>query len=299
MGQVEGGMNGTGPRPGAARPVRRSLIAALAVFVGVGACSPGLHASGRPLAERAEALQPHFKVRLPDGAHGPVPAALFFSGCGGVRQVQSDYAEAANEAGFAAVIVDSHGARGIGRTAARLQVCTALRLWGQARAADVFAAIALARADARLDADRLYLVGWSHGGWTILDALSYVADGETPPGLEALPTAPLSGVAGALVIYPYCGPITRIDEAALPDSPPVFAILAQNDSIASPEACEAILAREKAAGAPVEWVLRPGLTHAFDAPDQPPDPRMEFDPKAAAEARALFVERMRARVGAP
>ena len=269
------------------------------VMGGVAGCASGAFTPERSLSRHADRLAPHVEIILPETATGAVPAALLFSGCGGVRQVQSDYAQAAADAGYAAMIVDSHALRGIGRTAARLQVCTALRLWGQARAADVFAAIELARRDPRLDAERLYLVGWSHGGWTLLDALSFAADGETPPGLSALPAEPLAGVAEALAIYPYCGVLSRAEDAGLAGSAPVFALLAEDDLVVSPQRCADVLEDAQSNGAAVDWMVKPGVTHAFDAPDQAPDPRMEYDPQAASEARALFVERMEERAGAP
>ena len=98
----------------------------------------------RPLDEAADALAPHVSVTWPE-ADEPVPAVLMFSGCGGVRQVQDDYAQVIAEAGAAAVVVDSHAARSIPSALARPLVCTAALMRGQGRAADVFAAVELAR----------------------------------------------------------------------------------------------------------------------------------------------------------
>ena len=118
-----------------------ALFLAVILFAGVMANATEAGISQRPVEAQADFLAPHVEIRLADGAEGPVPAALMFHGCGGVRQVQADYADALNEAGFAAIIVDSNGARGIGRIGAMTQVCGGFRLWGQERAADVFAAV--------------------------------------------------------------------------------------------------------------------------------------------------------------
>ncbi|TGY89094.1 hypothetical protein E5163_08170 [Marinicauda algicola] len=247
-------------------------------------------ARGDGLAGRIARLQPHVDIQLPEGADGPAASVLLFSGCGGVQQVQQDYADAAKAEGVAAVIVDSHAARGIGRLAARLTVCTALRLRGQERAGDVLAALEIVRADERLDPDRVALAGWSHGGWTLLDAASYVATSTPPPGFETLPQGALSGVAGMLLIYPYCGGIIRADSHPMPGDLAIRAWLVERDAVADPDDCKGLFEAWDAGGARIRWTLYPGLTHAFDAPDQPWDPRMEYDAQAARDAHARFRE---------
>ncbi len=263
------------------------------------AAGSGAYLRDMPLSSAVERLRPHVEVRLPTDAAGPVPAVLLLSGCGGLRQVQADYAEALNAAGLAAVVVDSFALRGIGRNGARLTVCTGARMWGQVRAADLFAALEIVRADPRLDAERLALVGWSHGGWTILDALSFAAEAAPPPGLEALPEAPLRGVRASLLVYPYCGAPVRARERPLPPGTPVTALLVSEDLIAPAEDCQALLEARRREGAAADYVLREGLTHAFDAPDQPPDPRMRYDAEAAAASRAWSVQRLKAAFAAP
>jgi len=236
-------------------------------------------ASGAPAQTDIAA---HSTLRLPDGTEGPVPAEIFLSGCGGVREVQDVYAREANAQGWAALIVDSHAARGIGPTGSRLLVCTGLSMRGQDRAADVFAALELLRADPRIDAQRLALTGWSHGGWTVLDAMASAQAGEQG-------AAPFEGVREAFLIYPYCGPVIRARRDPIGASFPVESILAGRDAIADHRACERLFERQRASGA----VIRPSVllseaTHAFDAEDQPWDPRMRYDAVQAAEAHALF-----------
>ncbi|GGE47989.1 dienelactone hydrolase [Marinicauda pacifica] len=257
------------------------------------ACLAGLLASAlmrapESGAERAGWLEPHIEFYWPEEGEEPVPAVILFSGCGGVRQQQSEYADAANRAGVAALVVDSHAARGIGRLAGRLLVCTGLRMRGQARAGDVFSALQIARNDPRIDGERIALAGWSHGGWTLLDALSYARDAAAPPGLERLPAVPLEGVRGVLLVYPYCGWIIRADREPIVADIPVTAWLVEKDRIANPNACAQVFERQGQHGAAIDWTLYEGLTHAFDAPDQPFDPRMEYDEDATRQAHARF-----------
>jgi len=249
----------------------------------------GLAALALSACVQAQAdISAHSTLRLPEGADGPVPAVILLSGCGGVRDVQDVYAREANGEGWAALIVDSHSARGIGPAGSRLLVCTGLSMRGQDRAADVFAALELLRADPRIDAQRLALTGWSHGGWTVLDAMASAEAGEQG-------SAPFEGVRGAFLLYPYCGAIIRARRDPVGAPFPVESILAGRDAVADHRACERLFERQRASGALIRpAVLLGEATHAFDAEDQPWDPRMRYDADQAAEAHARFRRFLRA-----
>ncbi|XBQ17520.1 MAG: dienelactone hydrolase family protein [Oceanicaulis sp.] len=228
----------------------------------------------------AQDIPAHTEIRLPEGADGPVPAAVMISGCGGVQAVQDTYAETALENGWAAVIVDSHAARGIGRAGALSFVCTGLSLRGQERAADVFAALDLVAANDRLDETEVVLIGWSHGGWTILDAMAEAAK----PGSER----EFAGVQSAFLLYPYCGGIIAADRDPIGDPFPVTMLLAGRDVIAPPGDCRKLAERRSAEGSRIDIVEEPGLTHAFDSDTHRFDPRMAYDPEGEARALARF-----------
>lgn len=236
---------------------------------------------------RADDLADHVSVQMPGSAEGPVPAVLLLAGCGGVRQLQHDYADVANEAGWAAVIVESFEARGIGRLGARLTVCTALRLRGAERAGDIFTALDIVRDDPRLDPDRLALAGWSHGGWTILDAMAMAEAGEAPA---------LTGVQEAFLVYPYCGFLTRAGSRPIGDIPVTMTVVGR-DRVVSEAACRRLADARRAEGARIDWVYEPELTHAFDAPDQAADPRMRYDADGTARSHDRFAEALAAAEG--
>jgi dienelactone hydrolase len=244
----------------------------------------------RTLSEQIDLIEPHTQIRVPGDATDPVGALLMFHGCGGLKNVQDGYAEAALEAGYAVVIVDSLAARGIGRFGAMSQVCTAMRLWGQERSADVFAAVQIAASDARIDADRLALAGWSHGGWTMIDALAASGQNQTPEALLGDMTPLAEQVRAAILIYPYCGFPVGSDGSDLDPDIPVFAILAENDLVAPNRDCRATLTRARDAGVSVEFAVWDGLTHAFDKPGPSADPRMEYNPDAAQRAYIRVVD---------
>lgn len=243
-----------------------------------------------PVALAAKSVRPadlegHLILTLPPGAEGPVPAVLMFPGCGGVQPLQEVYGQAAHQAGWAAITVDSHGARGINRLGARLLVCTALRMRGGERAGDVFAALDLARADPRLDADRMAVIGWSHGGWAILDAMAIAAEGSGPETGEGL-----HGVEAAILLYPYCGFLSRADTGSIGTDIPVTMTVVGRDRVVSAQACRELAADRRAEGAAITLIEEPELTHAFDAEVQAADPRMRYDAEGAARALDHFVE---------
>ncbi len=250
----------------------------------------GLFIPQRSLAEQVDMLRPGVEIILPEAADRPVPAILFFHGCGGQRPMHRAHAQAMAEAGFATVMVDSFGPRGIGRLGAMFQVCSAQRLWGQERAADVLAALDIVRETDGIDPERLVLAGWSHGGWTLLDAMSFVSDGNAPPALKAV-DADFDGVVRIVAIYPYCGFPARASGRIGAGLPPVDMILAGRDRVAPHGDCVRLAEQAADSGAEIDYAIWSGVTHAFDDMDAPAlDPRMDYDAGAAARLRARLIE---------
>lgn len=270
------------------------FLAAFGVFAAAAAQSlSGLFVPQRSLEDQIELIRPGITVFLPETIEAAVPAAIFFHGCGGRRPMHFDHAEALRDAGFGVLVVDSFEPRGIGRLEAMTQVCTATRLMGQERAADVFAAIEIARETHGIDANRLVLVGWSHGGWTLLDALSFVSEGRGPSALEG-ETVSLAGVARVVPVYPYCGFPSRAAGRLGPGMPPVEMILSGRDMVAPKSDCVALAEEAAASGADMEYEVWEGLTHAFDDTDAPAiDFRMQYNAEAAARLRARLIETLR------
>ena len=66
--------------------------------------------------ERIALLKDHIEIITPQG-EGPFPVVMQLHGCAGIRvPFQHQWAELANEAGYAAMIVDSNGARDMDST---------------------------------------------------------------------------------------------------------------------------------------------------------------------------------------
>lgn len=189
-------------------------------------------------------------------------------GCGGKKPFQTTWAEVARGAGAAVIVVDSHTPRRISQMGAYTSVCTGLRLPGRERAGDLFAAIAWARGQSWADPSRIAAAGWSHGGWTISDALSFRTPAEMAraTGVADLPEEPLAGLAALFLVYPYLGPLA-LHGRPWRLAPRVTAILCGRDLIAGGAWPRRVLAQAAARGAEVEIVPFETATHAFDEPE--------------------------------
>ena len=183
------------------------------------------------LARAKARLAPHLRLFTPAG-EGPFATVLVFHGCSGQRQTLLD---SVNDwllpAGYAALFVDSHAARGIDDWR---PVCAGKQLWGNQRALDVYAAIELAAQLPRVDGQRLALLGFSHGGWSILDALAY--GGEAGHGFSAPGRQGLQRIKAAILYYPYCGFPAQLRRHMNPQ-PPQLMLLAGKDHITDHQQC--------------------------------------------------------------
>ncbi|MEE2565325.1 dienelactone hydrolase family protein [Hyphobacterium marinum] len=224
----------------------------------------------------ARRLKPHTAIYAPPGP-GPFPAVILLHGCGGPRGVTEAYGRRCAEAGFIAFAPDSLALRGIGYREAVSKVCTGACLRAGERAGDVFAALEIARVDRRVDQTRIALAGWSHGAWTILDALTWAAERRPPPSLQRLPKAGVSGVKGVYAFYPYSGFLARSRGHDWPAGIRVEALLVPGDTVCDDADSVKMLEARRAAGSDTAWDWMEGATHGFDEPDHLPGSGLTFD----------------------
>jgi len=237
--------------------------------------------------QRIDALMRFADVVKPDGP-GPFPVVIQLHGCGGKKPFQQTWAQVARDAGYAAVVLDSFGHRGISRLAAYATVCTATRLWGRERAGDLFAALEWTRRQPWADPQRLVAAGWSHGGWTVLDALALHpgADMAQATKLQGLPEEPLAGVRGAFLVYPYCGAGSIARRRGLRFDARPLAVLGSRDLIVGTTGLRATLAALPApTPVSIDWLE--GATHAFDEPGGN-DFRTRYNPPMVAQAHEAY-----------
>lgn len=235
------------------------------------------------LSERWARLEPHTTVVGPDDDR-PRPAALLFHGCGGLRGHLPKYAEVARAAGWRAFIVDSYGPRGWSREFAMATVCTGLLLRGAERAGDILATLHGVSQRPDVDASKVLLGGWSHGGWGIMEAMS--ADRSRPALGVADPGAvPLDGVIATYLAYPYVGVAAFNRMRPWRHCPRTLAVIARSDHLTTVRNAERIHDMVRKCGVEVETWIADG-THSFDEPMTAPP--MRYHPELSDEALRRF-----------
>ncbi|MEM7123415.1 MAG: dienelactone hydrolase family protein [Pseudomonadota bacterium] len=176
----------------------------------------------------------------------PWPAVILLHSASGPGSQDWFYAELLRDAGYAAFVVDSFGARGVTRTVDDQTLVTEASIL-----ADAFAARRALAADPRIDGDSIALVGFSKGGIAAL----YGA-------LETIRAA-YGGdrFAAHAAFYPWCGlrPLDTTTTGA-----PVLIQMGDNDNVTPAVLCRDLVA--SMAGEPVDLVIYPGARHAFDHP---------------------------------
>lgn len=194
-------------------------------------------------------------------------------GCNGVSQNTHVWARRLASWGYAALFIDSFSSRGL------TQVCDGSRaLPGPERAKDVFAAAAYLRSRSDIDAGRIAVLGYSHGGWTALNA-------STEKNIEQAGVPPFRAV---VALYPFC-PI----RVAPPLASDIQILIGDADDWAKASNCKTFVDKyaEDAPHRPA-LVIYPGAHHSFDA-NRPErvyfGHELAYDPKATADA----VERTR------
>lgn len=251
------------------------------------------------LEARIAALAPGLEIYRPEGP-GPFPVVIQLHGCGGKKALQGRWGRAAREAGWVAIVVDSYRHRKISPFEAYSTVCTGMRLWGRERAGDLFAAMEWVRWQSWAMADRIVVAGWSHGGWTAMDAMTMTPgeEIEAATGLSGIGPDPLGGLVGAFLVYPYAGPgsLARVKGLQVDVSP--LAIVGARDVIVGGRSLAKALAGIETPGKPIEVAVFENATHAFDE-EEARDLRTRYDPVLTARAQDLYRGYLKARTASP
>ncbi|MEM1360530.1 MAG: dienelactone hydrolase [Pseudomonadota bacterium] len=235
----------------------------------------------------SDKLSPHYRAILPEEGTGPFPTALLASGCDGPKDNMDTWAEALNEIGWAALVVDSHTPRGFDREPLWRLVCTGAVLSGGERAGDLAVALADAREMEFVDPERLALIGASHGGWAVLDLLALADRPRRPENLRRWPTSPnrdpLAGVVALAAIYPYCGAASRVAHWGWKRELPVCFALVEDDSIVDSEDCAEIASWQKTIGSPITVERFSAVSHGFDQMEKSTFSQLSYDEDATSK----------------
>jgi dienelactone hydrolase len=223
------------------------------------------------------------KLYRPPG-DGPFPAVVLMHGCAGMgagTTGMENVASLLRDSGYVALIVNSFS-----WPWRRVHsVCddpstppTSLE-----RAEDAFAAKRYLSSLAFVDASRIGLVGWSHGGTTALMAWGQDPRVAAQVGRENLA---VSGTFAAVAAYyPYCGDLNPRKASA-----PVLILIGERDTWCPAIECQTLMTVATRLGRDPSITIYPSATHAFDSVDGGKSiefngARLTPDPAASRDSR--------------
>jgi dienelactone hydrolase len=217
------------------------LLVACAMSGGTGGRIPFQSiAGGRGPAEGLDGT-----LKLPPGS-GRFPVVIVLHGCGGLGKGQTLWADRLNDWGYAALVLDSLGPRGV------RSVCAPSAqplVTPTDRAADVISAALWLRTQPGIDPDRIGVLGDSHGGSTAAWVTQSVYERQYPGLLKAS--------------VDYYGACRRPETHG---TVPLLALAGEADTWGMPaQTCQAF-ARTMRADQPFEVHTYPGVVHAFENP---------------------------------
>lgn len=205
----------------------------------------------------------------PDG-DGPFPALVCLHGCGGISGRDNRWVKRLSDWGYAVLQVDSFGPRD------RSSICTDGKLIPpEIRAQDAHDAKAFLAGFPFINRDRMGVMGWSHGGWTVLYAIS--------------PKIPIQGKGdpfrAAVAFYPYCDlPLSKLDS-------PLLILIGDYDDWSPVRLCSQMIAFRRPSDR-ITLKVYPKAYHDFDSEgadmyvkgSRDRRHRLLYDPSAAADA---------------
>ncbi len=203
-----------------------------------------------PMALKEAAVKLTGELRFPEGA-GPFPAVIMAHGCAGNGYAEVTWAPILRQWGYATFILDSFGGRGIA------SICdNVARLFPVQRVPDVYGALRVLATHPKVKADRIALMGFSHGGiLTDSAATAWARDTFAPEGSPHF--------RAFFPFYPYCNADVP-EYAAI--SAPVRVHTGALDDWTPAKPCQDWVERLKANGFDASITIYPGAHHAFDDP---------------------------------
>lgn len=232
-----------------------------------------LQKRGQTIAERAS-LEITAELYRPPG-RGPFPAVVLLHPCSGRLAAGVEQADGARyrALGYALLVIDSLGSRGIedGCSGAGQSVEVVMDAYG---ALNYLASLPF------IDAERIALVGYSHGATVALSAVGF-------DGVERLFDRRFQA---AIAYYPFCaGQSPEV-------SAPTLVLIGDDDEWISVRDCRALATRHKGLGADLRLIVYPGARHAFNLDLEPRryfGYRLEFDAAASNAAWSESVSLLR------
>jgi dienelactone hydrolase len=162
-------------------------------------------------------------------------------------------------------------------------------LGGLKRSADIFAMMTWLEKQDWADANRVFLAGWSHGAWSIMDGYAVGVNAARATGVsDADPVKLRQRVKGALLVYPYAGYPSLTSARGWGNwGPRVWSVLGGKDQVVGHKLPAKALDRLTRDGLAVDRVFYDDATHAFDD-NKANDPRARYRPDLFQEVRGYF-----------
>ena len=185
---------------------------------------------------------------FPRGA-GPFPAVVLAHGCSGIGPHVKEWASLLRDSGYATFVLDSFHGRGL------REVCSsALTLIGTQRIPDAYGALRLLATHPRIDAGRVALMGFSHGGILTLGASTQWAK-------ETYAPAGRPSFRAFLPFYPYCNTVYPGRERI---AAPLRIHTGELDDWTPSAPCARLVDAMRASGHDATIDIYPRSHHAFD-----------------------------------
>lgn len=238
-------------------------VASAAIFcvamLCLAAARPAGAAEGERVRIQGEDVMLNGMLFRPRGP-GPFPAVVALHGCGGLWDRvgnlsvrHADWAGKLVDAGFAVLVPDSFGSRGLGSQCGvkdgtvrpsreRVGDALAARLWLQARADIKTGAISL--------------MGWASGGATVLAAIR----------TDRKPADTAPDFARAIAFYPGCR--LQAESTSFESRLPALLLVGEADDWTPVAPCDRLVKAAKGRGEPMDMVVYPGALHDFDHPSR-------------------------------
>jgi len=227
--------------------IRLLFIFGLMVLTGCASTNPNAIAIQSDVAmDKYDAtITGDFRTPSPNGRY---PTVILMHGCGGTKKgidSLNAHAEVLRENGFATLVLNSFGPRGLKHQCDTIELAHAhdYRLY------DAFHALSVLREHPQVDSDNVFLVGQSNGGSVALQA----ASGGNSPKLSMNPDLRFRAV---VAYYPWCG-ITMHKTVS-----PILVFAAGQDDWLDPYECETKQRMVK--GETMEVIMYEDALHAFD-----------------------------------
>ena len=210
---------------------------------------------------------------------GPFPAVVALHGCGGLwrdngklSMRHADWGERLSDQGFAVLMPDSYGSRGLGSQCGVKELTVRA---SRERVADAVAARRWLQTRSDIRPNMIALLGWSGGGSTVLAAVRR----DRRPGDDK------PDFTRAAAFYPSCR--IQSESPTFAARMPTLILMGDADDWTPAAPCGYLAKAAQARGEKVELVVYPGALHDFDHPRLEVKERSDIAYSATGTGKAM------------